>query len=825
MSDDDFAAWSRTRSRRRSTASAADGIARVRDLGVTFHYVVGRPTRRRRSSCCATPSSERHLRSAREPDDTARSATASTTCRRSRSCSRSIAGSSARAGLAEEPPGTFRRLVDREAVRSRPRERPRARRPAPRRLPRAPDLPHRPLPRQGDGPEHPGAAVRERDLRAAVEPSLRRPRARSRWPSRSASSTAARSTSRPGRCATSCRTTCCRCSSLTAMEPPASFDGRRGARREGQAAAVRSVRSQPDRPRRASSCAASTRRASSTASRSPATATKRASRPTARPRPTSRCGSRSTTGGGRACRSSSGPGSASPSASPRWRSHYKQVPFLPLPAERGRLDRAEHDSSCASSPTRASRCRSRRRCPARRSGCAPSRSTSRTETFAEKSPEAYERVLLRRPGRATRRCSSASDEVEECWRIVQPLVDAFEARRVAARTYPAGSWGPPEADALLAHAATTTGGSRDHPPVRFVRSTDVPRRSRTSWPQTAPGRSRSRAVAPPRTSYERLATAADVDWRRRRRVPRRRALGAGRRSRLERGDGPYRVPRRGRAGRHPLDGRAGPTIEDGGRGLRRRSSRDVAPDRPRPPRPRARRPHRVALPRFAGSRRVANGSSSPPATTTIRTSVSRSPIPRSPGRRSWSSRSPAPTSVKRWRGCVTATTCPRRACRPRSWSGSWTGPLPAPVSLRSMLSRREADELVRRSPGDLMPEAARLRDVAHGDRITFSPKVFIPLTMLCRDRCGYCTFAKPPARLDSAYLPLDDVLAIARRGAAMGATRRCSRSARLRRSATPPPREWLTATTATARRSTTSWPPPRPCSRRRACSPTPTPGR
>src|SRR5436190_12524178 len=70
--------------------------------------------------------------------------------------------------------------------------------------------------------------------------------------------------------------------------------------------------------------------------------------------------------------------------------------------------------------------------------------------------------------------------------------------------------------------------------------------------------------------------------------------------------------------------------------------------------------------------------------------------------------------------------------------------------------------------GDLMADAARLRDAAHGARVTFSPKVFIPLTMLCRDRCGYCTFAKPPAHLDSPYLSLDDVLDIARRGAAVG---------------------------------------------------------
>jgi FO synthase len=53
-------------------------------------------------------------------------------------------------------------------------------------------------------------------------------------------------------------------------------------------------------------------------------------------------------------------------------------------------------------------------------------------------------------------------------------------------------------------------------------------------------------------------------------------------------------------------------------------------------------------------------------------------------------------------------------------------------------------------------------------RITFSPKVFIPLTMLCRDRCGYCTFAQPPARLAAPYLTPDQVLAIASRGAAAG---------------------------------------------------------
>src|SRR5262245_63914701 len=67
-----------------------------------------------------------------------------------------------------------------------------------------------------------------------------------------------------------------------------------------------------------------------------------------------------------------------------------------------------------------------------------------------------------------------------------------------------------------------------------------------------------------------------------------------------------------------------------------------------------------------------------------------------------------------------------------------------------------------------MAEAARIRDEQFGTRITYSPKVFIPLTMLCRDRCGYCTFAKPPARLEAPYLTPDEVLAIATRGAELG---------------------------------------------------------
>ncbi|MEZ5342117.1 MAG: hypothetical protein R2706_11920 [Acidimicrobiales bacterium] len=67
-----------------------------------------------------------------------------------------------------------------------------------------------------------------------------------------------------------------------------------------------------------------------------------------------------------------------------------------------------------------------------------------------------------------------------------------------------------------------------------------------------------------------------------------------------------------------------------------------------------------------------------------------------------------------------------------------------------------------------MAEAAALRSEIFGTRVTYSPKVFIPLTMLCQDKCGYCTFAQPPARLDSPFLEPSDVLRIAKQGARAG---------------------------------------------------------
>ena len=66
---------------------------------------------------------------------------------------------------------------------------------------------------------------------------------------------------------------------------------------------------------------------------------------------------------------------------------------------------------------------------------------------------------------------------------------------------------------------------------------------------------------------------------------------------------------------------------------------------------------------------------------------------------------------------------------------------------------------------DLLAEARSLRPRR---LVTYSPKVFIPLTTLCRDVCGYCTFARPPRRGERAYLDEEEVLEIARAGAAAG---------------------------------------------------------
>ena len=89
--------------------------------------------------------------------------------------------------------------------------------------------------------------------------------------------------------------------------------------------------------------------------------------------------------------------------------------------------------------------------------------------------------------------------------------------------------------------------------------------------------------------------------------------------------------------------------------------------------------------------------------------------------------------------------------------------------MSAMPSTAEALALAARDDLDaLMREAARLRDVGHGNLVSYSRKVFIPLTQLCRDSCHYCTFAHPPRRGARAYLTPDEVMGIAYAGKEAG---------------------------------------------------------
>src|SRR5262245_66044237 len=70
---------------------------------------------------------------------------------------------------------------------------------------------------------------------------------------------------------------------------------------------------------------------------------------------------------------------------------------------------------------------------------------------------------------------------------------------------------------------------------------------------------------------------------------------------------------------------------------------------------------------------------------------------------------------------------------------------------------------------DLLQAASRVRDQGHGRRITFSAKVFVPLTTLCRDYCGYCTFRKDPGEPGALTMTPEQVLALVKAGERLGA--------------------------------------------------------
>jgi FO synthase len=138
-------------------------------------------------------------------------------------------------------------------------------------------------------------------------------------------------------------------------------------------------------------------------------------------------------------------------------------------------------------------------------------------------------------------------------------------------------------------------------------------------------------------------------------------------------------------------------------------------------------------------------------------------------------------------GALPTASAMRRALA-RARDGKTLDPAEAAVLLHA-----RGDQLA-----ELLSYAARTRDsgLAAAGRpgvITYSRKVFIPLTRLCRDRCGYCTFVTVPGRLDSPYLSPDEVLRIAADGAALGCKEALFTLGDQPEARWPQAREWLDA--------------------------------
>ncbi len=94
-----------------------------------------------------------------------------------------------------------------------------------------------------------------------------------------------------------------------------------------------------------------------------------------------------------------------------------------------------------------------------------------------------------------------------------------------------------------------------------------------------------------------------------------------------------------------------------------------------------------------------------------------------------------------------------------------------PQQIETGVSRADAARLIRATGTellDLFQEASAIRNARTGPVITYSRKVFIPLTNLCRDRCGYCTFAREPGDGKAHTMTPDEVLAVARAGRKAG---------------------------------------------------------
>ena len=89
--------------------------------------------------------------------------------------------------------------------------------------------------------------------------------------------------------------------------------------------------------------------------------------------------------------------------------------------------------------------------------------------------------------------------------------------------------------------------------------------------------------------------------------------------------------------------------------------------------------------------------------------------------------------------------------------------IPANLSEADALALADHDDTA-----SLVKKACNLRDEYHGNNITYSRKVFIPLTHLCRDVCHYCTFAKTPKRISKPFMSIEEVLNLCHEGAQLG---------------------------------------------------------
>ena len=89
--------------------------------------------------------------------------------------------------------------------------------------------------------------------------------------------------------------------------------------------------------------------------------------------------------------------------------------------------------------------------------------------------------------------------------------------------------------------------------------------------------------------------------------------------------------------------------------------------------------------------------------------------------------------------------------------------IPANLSESDALALADHDDTA-----SLVKKACNLRDEYHGNNITYSRKVFIPLTHLCRDVCHYCTFAKTPKRISKPFMSIEEVLNLCHEGAQLG---------------------------------------------------------